>query len=252
MLTPMFVAPVTSWGRRLLAALRVAVCVVATAALSGCQQAASHEISHELLYILDTDRSRPDSHAQLLVLDPQRKAIVKRYQGAEPIDFALSADGKRLYLARSQETPHGVNGQLDVIDTVSGAVMATASNPDLWVAKGPYRNSEMAFSADGHWLYVYKLTPGPGNTVSENVAIFDTAVNRFLPDTISLSKCGASLLVLGRTPGHSRCFASLQRTCAPCNSAIKVSPRANCRSSPFLTIGGADAWEPHLFPARMK
>jgi hypothetical protein len=195
MLTPMFVAPVTSWGRRLLAALRVAVCVVATAALSGCQQAASHEIYHELLYILDTDRSRPDSHAQLLVLDPQRKAIVKRYQGAEPIDFALSADGKRLYLARSQETPHGVNGQLDVIDTVNGAVMATASNPDLWVAKGPYRNSEMAFSADGHWLYVYKLTPGPGNTVSENVAIFDTAVNRFLPDTISLSKCGASLLV---------------------------------------------------------
>ena len=134
MLTPMFVAPVTSWGLRLLAALRVAVCVVVTAALSGCQQAASHEVSHELLYILDTDRSRPDSHAQLLVLDPQRKAIVKRYQGAEPIDFALSADGKRLYLARSQETPHGVNGQLDVIDTVSGAVMGTAST-DLWVAR---------------------------------------------------------------------------------------------------------------------
>lgn len=195
MLTPMFRAPVTSCGRSLLAALRVAVCVVATAALSGCQQAASHEVSPELLYILDTDRGGPDSHAQLLVVDPQRKAIVKRYQAAEPIDFALSADGKRLYLARSQETPHGVDGQLDVIDTVNGAVVATVSNPDLWVAMGPYRNSEMTLSADGHWLYVYKLTPGPGNTVSENVAIFDTAINRFLSDTISLSKCGASLLV---------------------------------------------------------
>lgn len=185
----------SSGTRSLLAALRIAVCVVATSALSSCQPAASHNLPHELLYILDTDRSRPDSHAQLLVVDPQRKAIVKRYQGAEPVDFALSADGKRLYLARSQETPHGVDGHLDVIDTVNGAVVATVSNPDLWVAKGPYRSSEMALSADGHWLYVYRLTPGPENTVSENVAIFDTATNKFLPDTISLSKCGGSLLV---------------------------------------------------------
>jgi hypothetical protein len=43
-------------------------------------------------------------------------------------------------------------------------------------------------------LYVYKLTPGAEH-VSESLAIFDTATNKFLPDTIPLSKCGASLLV---------------------------------------------------------
>jgi hypothetical protein len=60
---------------------------------------------------------------------------------------------------------------------------------------GPLYGSEMALSADGHWLYVYRLAPGPEHTVSEFVAIFDTATNKFLPDTIPLSKCGASLLV---------------------------------------------------------
>lgn len=183
----------------LLAASRIGTCVVATAALSGCQQAASHDVSHELLYIVDSDRNSFDSRERLFAVNPERKEIVKIYTtGAHP-DVALSLDGTRLYVAsesRVPEGPEGVGaGRLDVIDTATGTNVASVADPNRWIVMGLLYGSDMALSADGHWLYVYKLAPGPEKSVSEFVAIFDTANNKFLPDTIVLSKCGASLLV---------------------------------------------------------
>jgi len=176
-------------------AVRLALCVIASAALLSCQQAESHASSQELLYILDSDWSRSDSHAQLLVVDPQRKVIVKKYQPANLFDFALSADGRRLFLAHGEGSPQGDGEQLDVMDTANGAVLATVSDPNPWVTMGPYRDSGMTLSADGRWLYVYKLTPGAEHTVSENVAIFDTSNNKFLPETVAMPECGGAILL---------------------------------------------------------
>jgi hypothetical protein len=171
---------------------RLVACFVATASLLACQQAASDAHPHELLYVLDTDRGTPTSHDHLLVVDPQRRVVVKRYEGSG-IDFAMSKDGKHLYLARSDERQDGENlGQLDVIDTASGTVVATANNPNRWITMGPYRSSQMALSTDGRWLYVYRIKRGADAT---EVAIFDTASNKFLPDSISLTKCGNGVLI---------------------------------------------------------
>jgi len=173
--------------------------VFVTCVLSGCQKVASHNAPRQLLYIVDSDRGSFDSHERLFALDPGRKQIVRNYAtGARP-DIALSPDGTRLYVAGESRIPEGPEGagagRLDVIDTATGAMVASVADPNRWIAMGPLYGSEMALSADGHWLYVYKVAPGSEHTASEFVAIFDTATNKFLSDTIPLSKCGASLLV---------------------------------------------------------
>ena len=185
-----------------LAVLRIAACVIATAGLASCQQAASHgnnDLPHQLLYIVDSDRGSSDSHERLFAVDPERKEIVKTYPTGSRPDIALSRGGTRLYVASESRVPEGPEGagagRLDVVDTATGATLTSVANPHRWVAMGPLYGSEMALSADGHWLYVYKSMPGPENTASEFVAIFDAAANKFLPDTIPLPKCGASLLV---------------------------------------------------------
>ncbi len=197
-----------SFGTRNLSAiLRIAACVVAASALSSCQPTASPDASKELprqlLYIVDSDRSSFDSHERLFAVDPERKEIVKTYPTGEHPDIALSHDGTRLYVASESRVPEGPEGagagRLDVIDTATGATVASVADPHRWVTMGPLYGSEMALSGDGRWLYVYKLMPGreheAEHTVSESVAIFHTAANKFLPDTIPLSKCGGSLLV---------------------------------------------------------
>jgi hypothetical protein len=173
--------------------------VFVTCVLSGCQKVASHNAPRQLLYIVDSDRGSFDSHERLFALDPGRKQIVRNYAtGARP-DIALSPDGTRLYVAGESRIPEGPEGagagRLDVIDTATGAMVASVADPNRWIAMGPLYGSEMALSADGHWLYVYKVALGPEHTASEFVAIFDTATDKFLSDTIPLSKCGASLLV---------------------------------------------------------
>jgi hypothetical protein len=192
--------------RNLSGVLRIAACVVVASALSSCQQTASHDannLPHQLLYIVDSDRGSSDSHERLFAVDPERKEIVKNYPTGMHPDIALSPDGTRLYVASESRVPEGPEGagagRLDVVDTATGATVASVADPHRWVVMGPLYGSEIALSAEGHWLYVYKLMPGrengPERTVSESVAIFDTAANKFLPDTIPLSNCGGSLLV---------------------------------------------------------
>lgn len=164
---------------------RTAACVVAASALSSCQQTASHDASkdrpHQLLYIVDSDRGSLDSHERLFAVDPELKEIVKNYPtGAHPA-IALSPDGTRLYVASESRVPEGPEGagagRLDVVDTATGATVASVADPHRWIAMGPLYGSEMALSADGHWPYLYKLTPRAEH-VSEVVAIFPRKIAR--------------------------------------------------------------------------
>jgi hypothetical protein len=179
--------------------LRIAAWIVAASDPSICQQAAINPVPHRPLYIVDSDGNSSTSRERLFALDPATKGIVKTYPTGSHPDIALSPDGTRLYVASESRTPEGAEGpgagRLDVVDTGTGTTLASIANPHRWIQMGPLYGSEMALSADGRWLYVYKLRPGPENGVSEFVAIFDTASNKFLPDTISLAKCGASLFV---------------------------------------------------------
>ncbi|MGA9505590.1 MAG: hypothetical protein WBV31_14220, partial [Terriglobales bacterium] len=141
-------------------ALRIVVAVVATSSLSGCQpaptnQAPGSSLPRQLLYIVDSDRGSSDSHERLFAVDPERKAIVRTYATGSHPDIALSPDGTRLYVASESRVPEGPEGagagRLDVVDTETGATLASVANPHRWVAMGPLYGSEMALSADGHW-----------------------------------------------------------------------------------------------------
>ena len=178
-------------------------------------------------------------------MDTKLKEIVKTYPTGSRPDIALSRDGTRLYVASESRVPEGPEGagagRLDVIDTATGATLASVANPHRWVAMGPLYGSEMALSADGHWLYVPKLVPGPEGTAS--VACRDIRYCQRTGScriTIPLPKCGASLLVPWPNGGRCQCCVSSPRTCGRYSSAIRAFPRPNRRPSlPYLTIGAA-------------
>lgn len=154
----------------------------------------------ELLYIADSNKASPDEHSQILVVDPQKKAVVKTYATRAHPDIALSLDGKRLYLAYYFDPHdkdgqfHGEVGKLDVIDTATGSVIASANHSE-WSGMGPAYNTSMALSPDGRWLYMYVSAGALHGSPAEGVAVFDTTANKFLPDEVSLPGCGAAVLV---------------------------------------------------------
>ena len=176
---------------------RALIGAFALAALLSGPLTAANPSSRQLLYVLDTDGSKPFSQDHLLVVDPERKVVVRRYEGlGTGFDFALSPDGTRLYLGRSIESTNGENlGKLDVIDAATGAVLATADNPDRYLTMGPYRGSQMALSSDGRWLYVHKFKFEPGHGGTDQIAIFNTADSRFLLEAIPLPKCSIATFV---------------------------------------------------------
>jgi hypothetical protein len=173
------------------------VAFVFAIAASAAQQTPKDDTSRELLYIVDSDHGNSDSHERVFSFDPEHKAIVRNYSAGAHPDIALSPDGTRLYLAYDEMSPDRTEGQgkLDVVDTATGAVVASVANPNRWMAMGPFYNSEMVLSADGRWLFLKKLTLDFNHLPVDAIATFDTATNKFLPDTISLPKCAASLFM---------------------------------------------------------
>jgi hypothetical protein len=186
-----------------LGAIGVAVMALLAAGIFLCPQArgqSSSSVPAELLYVADSNGSTPDEHGQVLVIDPQKRAVVKTYPTRSHPDIALSPDGKRLYLAYyfdphdKDGQPHGEVGKLDVIDTSSWTVVASANHSE-WAGMGPAYDSSLALSNDGHWLYMYVSMGALNAPPSEGVAVFDTTINKFLPDIVSLPGCGAAVLV---------------------------------------------------------
>jgi hypothetical protein len=181
--------------------LCIVLCIatwLAGTSTSPCEQPAARE-SRQLLYLVDSDRNTADSHERVFALDPQSHQIVRSYPTASHPDIALSPDGARLYIASESRVPEGPEGggrgSLDVFDTATGARIASVADPNRWIAMGPLYSSEMTLTKDGRWLFIRKMMPGPDHTASEFVAIFDTSDNKFLPQTIPLSKCGVGLFL---------------------------------------------------------
>jgi hypothetical protein len=184
-----------SCGYTRLLAVRLLVCVVATAGTLTAQQAASSSKSAALLYVIDSDNLHRAS--RVLAVDPQRKVIVKTYRADYHPDIAVSPDGKRLYLSYDTFSADGNvrTGTLQVIDTATGAVVASVSNPGRVYTNDDDTVSYMALSADGRWLYVFKDGDRSDDSVSYVVAVFDTTINSFLPDMVALPDCDFSRLL---------------------------------------------------------
>jgi hypothetical protein len=183
---------------RIRATVRLVTCVIAAATTLNAQQAGSNSQIHELLYVIDTDHQDRDGKAQVLVVDPLRKVIVKTYRAGYHPDLAVSHDGKRLYLSSSPPSGQVENGTLEVIDTTTGTTVASVSQPDRVFDTFDDVVSHMALSGDGHLLYVARIKDLGNGEVSYGVAVFDADANKFLPDVVSLPRCDAGLLLPSR------------------------------------------------------
>lgn len=154
------------------------------------------------LYILDHDLSSQEG--QVLLVDPERGAIMGRVAAGAHSDMLLSPDGKRLYVVGILEK--GIDA-FSVIDTESGRTLYSFPVQNRWVpivAEAP----TMAISPDGHWLYLLKLRSITRSDHESKVAVFDTAEGVFLPKEAVVPQCvSVSLLA---SPGNRGVHALCQ------------------------------------------
>src|SRR5262245_21664964 len=84
------------------------------------------------LYVVDSNDA--DITSAALVVDLEKGQVTKTYSAGFHPDISLSADGRRLYLAydvvNSRQTEQ--KGVLNVIDTVTGDLIAHVDNPNRW------------------------------------------------------------------------------------------------------------------------
>jgi hypothetical protein len=151
-------------------------------------------LRHGLLYVLDPNDMKPESH--VLVVDPTEGRIVRTFSAGFQPDMALSPDGTRLYLASTSAPADGRSqGYLDVIDTATGSVIRRVANPDLRGFNTPQYPSQMAISPSGRWLHFFKARSGNSPDTSY-IATFDTLRGEFVPGKAPVPGCEGALLAL--------------------------------------------------------
>ena len=148
------------------------------------------------LYVLDSNRGHKT--AQILVVNPADGSVVRTYPTGMMPDFALSPDGKRLYVASTRvlgDSTHEQPDELATIDTATGKVLHVVPNPDriLYIVTPP--SSGMALSPDGRWLYVMKYETITPDNVLYWVETYDTRAGKFLPERAEVPQCGWGRLV---------------------------------------------------------
>jgi len=156
-------------------------------------QPASLPQSSGYLYVLDAGSEAPDdSTAQVIAIDLGRGTVARTFQVGQKADFAVSPDGSRLFVSSRvwDGGAHNWKRSLETFDARSGARLATVDNPDdlTYILEGS--SSRMKMSADGEWIYILK----DHQTVEPPydhyyLAVFDTSLNQFLPDTVKLAGC---------------------------------------------------------------
>jgi DNA-binding beta-propeller fold protein YncE len=157
-------------------------------------QASTSAPNSDLLYVVDSNGGQTSS--QILVVDADRRVVIRTYKAGFHPDIAVSPDGKRLYIAYDVLKADGNQmGVLDVADTQTGAIVVTVDNSDRWLAIGDLYSSTMAISPDGRWLYSYKYKEDPNGGVWYGVAVFDANRGKFLPDQVALPMCNAPQLI---------------------------------------------------------
>jgi DNA-binding beta-propeller fold protein YncE len=156
-----------------------------------CGAASAAKPRSGLVFVLDA--GGPAGKAQVLLVDPANGSVVRRLNADHNPDMALSPDGERLYVASGV----GDAGRLDIYDAGSGKLLRTVANEDRHLTTSNIHTSDMAFSPDGKWLYVYKYEM---ETDDYHVATFDTSQDRFLPERASLPGCMSAILLPSDEP----------------------------------------------------
>jgi DNA-binding beta-propeller fold protein YncE len=150
------------------------------------------------LYVLD---AKPIAHGyggRIWLVDPKSgKQMGSVIMGADP-DFALSPDGKHLYVAaRGNE-----ESNLIAIDTARGTILGQQTIERRVVANGTPPYSTMSVSSDGSTLRVLVNSTNSSGDTGFQIASFDTQTGKLLPGHIHLGNCGYGRFLANAAPGE--------------------------------------------------
>jgi hypothetical protein len=153
------------------------------------------------LYVLDP-RSDPTSPgSRIWLVDPERSTILGSVRAGYHPDFALSRDGKDLYIASGERE----SGELAVMDTETGNIRHIPF-PDRELYQPWYQGlppfSEMALTSDGSALWIsgrHVFSPDRSET---RLSVFDTHNEKFLNTPVDLGNCGYSDFIAASATNH--------------------------------------------------
>jgi YVTN family beta-propeller protein len=162
--------------------------------LAGAAKTRTAPTGSGLLYVVDPNNMQSES--RVLVVDPEQGRIVRTYNVGHAPDIALSPDGTRLYIASVLNTSSGRGTPvLEVFDTATGRVIQTVRNRDAWVSTLREYPSHMAFSPDGHFLFIYKIRVLEEGDYFDYLETFDTRTSRFLREKAPVPHCISANLI---------------------------------------------------------
>jgi hypothetical protein len=146
------------------------------------------------LYVLDA-RSEPDHPgSRVWLVDPKSAKVMGSIHAGSDPDFALSADGTRLYVASGERE----SGELAAIDTATGATKRFPF-PDRILYKPWYQAlppySRMVVALDGAVRILVHSLVSP-EKVGYQLWTFDNTNGHFLSAHIGLGNCGYGQFVL--------------------------------------------------------
>ena len=206
-------------ARMIAAVMAVAALVTASCGEASSSDASASAAASELLYVLDPNHLADDSEVH--VVDPESAQVVKTFPAAADPMMTVSPDGSRLFVASSD----GVEDRLQVIDTSSGEVVASAPVHDRFGFTLPAYFPTMATSSDGRWVFVLGVTIDRPNDASYSLSTFDVRRGEFLPSPMRLGRCGAGAL---QFPAAGR---MLHMLCPATSEVVSVEMSDNGREN---------------------
>lgn len=142
------------------------------------------------LYVVDSPRDPSGATGRVLLIDPDGGNIISSFPaGAQP-EIALSADGRRLYVAHGFQNEAG---RLQIIDTRTGKLLKELLNPDRWVTTGFSYFRTLALSPDDSRLFQFKMH-AERTAATYYIDVLDTATSAFIPGRAPLPSCVSAVL----------------------------------------------------------
>jgi DNA-binding beta-propeller fold protein YncE len=151
------------------------------------------------LYVLDSQPDVSGQGGRIWLVDPEAGKARGSIRTGDKADFALSPDGRRLYVA---SLVNGDASELAVIDTVQGAVLKSVGVNSRALPGELPPFSTMAVSADGLALRILINAPKSADQDSFLLATFDTRAGEFIPGVVHLGNCGPGRFISYPTADH--------------------------------------------------
>lgn len=150
------------------------------------------------LYVVTSDYR--EKTGRLTLVDPNSGEIKATWTKGYELDLTLTPSGERGFLSYQRLDSDAIpRATFEVFDAVNGKTLLALPDEDPWPSIGSSNYfSRMAVSANGRWLYRYKVGPSPAAV--PYVQLFDITRNAFLPTVRKLPECTRPRLIPSSSP----------------------------------------------------